>query len=332
MQSRKNALQEWLQSVLHTQIDVIIQLTGDASFRQYYRVLTKNATYIVMDAPPHQESISNFLDIAAIFRNAGILTPQVYAYNKPAGFIVLEDFGDTLLLSQIAQKDIDILYRQSIDILMHLHKASLIEAPYAWPHFNQAFMLSEMDLFNTWFLDAYLQCTLTSAERSCITTAMAWIAEQLMQQPQVIIHRDYHSRNIMVINSSASTYSAYTLGVIDFQDAMLGPIMYDIVSLLRDCYVLLSNEQLERYLQLFYSNCMLLQHNTYHTILRWFDLCGLQRHLKVLGVFSRLHLRDNKSDYLNDLPLTLQYVMGCVSKYAELAEFASILKMRIMLP
>ena len=323
MHNRQNALHQWLQTILPSKPFTLIPLTGDASFRRYFRLEQDEKKWVVMDAPPDKEPLEPFVNAANLLQSAGLRTPFIHAINMEEGFAILEDFGDMLLLNQLTKETVDEYYKAAMSILIRLQDySSKTRAPL--PSFDNGWALKELNLFNEWFLGAYLQVELSHKEQQLIAETFAWLSNEINQQAQVIIHRDYHSRNIMVLNDG--------LGIIDFQDAMYGPFTYDLVSLLKDCYVKWPREQILHWLSYFYHQSALCQQYSLNDYIRAFDYCGLQRHFKVLGIFSRLALRDNKPNYLNDLPLTLHYVMVCLESYSELKPFYSFMQERICLP
>ncbi len=322
MQIRENALKEWLETIIGHQRFTLSLLAGDASFRRYFRVTYDGINQILMDAPPEKESTKPFLEVDKILTAKDILTPRIYAVNAAAGFILLEDFGDQLLLNTLNAENVDGYYKKAMDILFRIQAD--LPCANALPEFNTAFMLEEMDLFKTWFLENYLSLRLTNEEKQLINNSLSKIADEIQKLPQVMIHRDYHSRNLMVIGDQ--------LGVIDFQDAMLGPVCYDLVSLLKDCYISWPRAALLEWLNHFHQRSTAANTMSFEAFTRAFDLCGLQRHLKVLGIFSRLYLRDGKSAYLKDLPLTLNYVMACGESYIDMHPFCDFMKTRIVLP
>ena len=260
------------------------------------------------------KSISCKHDIGNQLLAIGLHTPTVYAFDKALGFILLEDLGDQLLLRALTQENADGLYKAAILTLLKLQETPITPT---LPEFNEAFMLKEMSLFREWFLEAYLGLQLSAKEETILNNTFNWLATTIAMQPQVFIHRDYHSRNLIVINSD----NPKDIGVIDFQDAMRGPFSYDLVSLLKDCYIQWPREKVIDWITYFYHNLPQRHDYSLAMFIRAFDLCGLQRHLKVLGVFCRLHLRDNKPTYLRDLPLTFNYLSQCLESYCELKPF-----------
>ncbi len=308
MQTRQNALNNWLKSILGDILFTVTPLAGDASFRRYFRLHTDGQTRVIMDAPPEKETLAPFIHIAELLATIGILTPTVYAVDHAQGFALLGDLGDQLLLGALNKNNVDQLYTLALKTLEQIQHAPLTDP--SIPVFDTAFMLSELAVFHEWFLTAWLKIKLSADEKLVLDKTFQWLVNEIAQQPQVLIHRDYHSRNLLLVGDN--------LGVIDFQDAMYGPITYDLVSLLRDCYIQWPADNITTWVSQFYQSIPASRQSSLNAFQRAFDLCGLQRHLKVLGVFCRLHLRDNKPTYLRDLPLTLHYVMTCLEKYEAL--------------
>lgn len=321
MQPRENALKEWLEKITEHSSFTLSPLAGDASFRRYFRISLNGSSRVVMDAPPDKESLDPFIQIAALLAEQNISSPKIFACDIEQGFLLLEDFGDQLLLHSLNADNVNYYYHQALTILFRMQQCSI---PASFPVFDEAFMLAEMRLCKRWFLQGYLALQLTPGEEKLIDSLMHWLSKRIEQQPQGLIHRDYHSRNLMVLNDG--------LGVIDFQDAMRGPLLYDPVSLLKDCYVSWPRTQTLQWLSEFHQRSPALCRWPADEVIRAFDDCGLQRHLKVLGIFSRLYLRDSKPGYLQDLPLTLAYVKECAALYPELHSFLDFLQNRVILP
>lgn len=326
MSDRENALKEWLRNTLPQKEFILSTLTGDASFRRYFRLQYNNFSQIVMDAPPDKEALEPFIHIAQTLAKANVHTPEIISMDLQQGFLLLSDFGDQLLLGALDANTADGYYREAINTLFKIQKCPINDPKL--PTFDKAFMLKEMELCPEWFFKAYLKLELSGSESLLIQDTLNWIAEEVAKQPLVFIHRDYHSRNLMLINKN----NEHDLGVIDFQDAMRGPLSYDLVSLLKDCYISWPREQIITLVKYFHSYNQLANNFDLTEFIRFFDLCGLQRHLKVLGVFCRLFLRDGKSGYLKDLPLTLKYVLECTESYPEFHSFFQFLQNRVFLP
>ncbi|RUR12447.1 aminoglycoside phosphotransferase family protein [Legionella sp. km772] len=323
MHERESALKEWLKQVIPYPNFNLTPLTGDASFRRYFRVQYQNTSLIVMDAPPGKEDLKPFINISKVLTQAQVPTPELIAMDVEQGFLLLSDLGDVLLLNELNKNTATDYYQKAINTLLMMQKISTKDSQI--PAFDKAFMLKEMSLCPDWFLKNYLALELKPIEEQLMINTMDWLADEVAQQPLVFIHRDYHSRNIMVQESAS-------LAVIDYQDAMQGPLTYDLVSLLKDCYISWPREQVLEWLNYFYEHQPLAQVYSEEEFIRAFDLCGLQRHLKVLGIFSRLYLRDGKAGYLANLPLTLQYVLQCAETYEELHPFFHFLQNRVYLP
>lgn len=324
MHTRQNTLNKWLANLFEGQSFTLTPITGDASFRNYLRLNCDDTSYIVMDAPPDKESILPFLDIARRLTIKNIHAPQVHAYEAQLGFILLEDFGDKQLLNVLTTVNADIYYESAMQILLSMQTCTTLEP--SLPLFNQAFMLQELQLFQTWFLQQYLQLSLTQAQQQLLTDSFAWLVNEIANQPQVFIHRDYHSRNLMVISPGN-----LDMGVLDFQDAMIGPITYDLVSLLKDCYIQWPQERIRQWLSYFYNHLQNTQHLSFTAFTRAFDLCGLQRHLKVLGIFSRLYIRDDKPTYLQNLPRIFNYINDCFENHNMLKPFSQFMQQTVYL-
>lgn len=326
MHERKNALEEWLVCVIQHKNFTLTPLAGDASFRRYFRIEYNGRSEVVMDAPPGKEDLAPFIYIAQKLASAGVLTPKILAINKEQGFLLISDLGERLLLDELSPQTANTFYMQAMRTLFKLQQCS-IEDPLI-SSFDNLFMLKEMNLCPEWFFNAYLSLTLDEAETKLIQNTFNWIATEVSKQPIVFIHRDYHSRNLMLVDTPCGR----ELGVIDFQDAMRGPAAYDLVSLLKDCYIAWPRENVLEWITFFYQNSPIASHYTLKEWTRSFDLSGLQRHLKVLGVFCRLALRDGKPGYLKDLPLTLHYVLECAGLYEELRPFYDFLEKKVLLP
>ncbi|WP_347988297.1 phosphotransferase [Methylomonas sp. AM2-LC] len=317
---RVSALINWLSNSLSLDIQQLEIASSDASFRRYFRVKCPSGCHIVMDAPPDKENTEPFLRIAALFKAANLRVPDIYFTNIEQGFIALEDFGSSSLLDCLAAKNVDQLYQQALQSLLQL-QTSIDINKCALPTYDTLLLERELGVFHDWFLENLLGLVLPVGIKNDLHDILI---QSALAQPQVCVHRDYHSRNLMLINSCE-------LGIIDFQDAVIGPISYDAASLLRDCYIRWPTEQVDNwiyqyYLQLIQTQLLAVDFGQFK---RWFDLMGLQRHLKAIGIFSRLHLRDGKSAYLDDIPRTLSYISEVCANYAELSEFNRYLQQQI---
>ena len=284
--------------------------SADASFRCYFRITDAGKTSIAMDAPPEQEDCTQFIDITQRLRDAGVHAPEIIRQDLTQGFLLLEDFGSTPYLDVLNSDTANDLYGEALNSLIKIQQASTT----GLPEYDDAMLQTEMQLMPEWFLQKHLGITPNSEQQKIIERIFNVITTAVLQQPQVFVHRDYHSRNLMQLENNP----AGNIGIIDYQDAVLGPITYDLASLLRDCYIQWPNETIAPWVLGFKQQAEqagLMQNVPDATFIQWFDYMGLQRHIKVLGIFARLNHRDGKSNYLNDLPLTLHYVMEVANKY-----------------
>ncbi len=288
--------------------------SDDASFRRYFRYQAEPHGYIFVDAPPDREDSRLFVSIAKHLADAGLNAPEVYAVNYELGFMMVSDLGNTLYLSVFEGEEggHESLYQDALDAIyaMQFIAAEL-------PVYDRSRLQQEMVLFPDWFLKKQLGLSLSSEETEMLNAVFELMIGNALLQPQFFVHRDYHSRNLMV------TRPGYP-GIIDFQDAVKGAVTYDLVSLLRDCYLTLPSGEVTRWVNGF--RRMLLDNGRIEevdeiTFRRWFDLMGLQRHLKCAGIFSRLHLRDGKTGYLGDIPRVVRYMVDVCKEYKELEHF-----------
>jgi aminoglycoside/choline kinase family phosphotransferase len=322
---RLQLLQNWLEQTLQWPSSPLIPLINDASFRRYFRVQNKDESFVVMDAPPTKENCQTYVAIARSFYRHGLNVPVIHAENLDQGFLLLTDFGDQLYLNQLNAATAPQLYQSAIKDLLLLQACQHIDN-YALPKFDARLYYQEMMLFRDWYLEKYLGASLSAREIDGLEKTFQLLIVDALAQPQVCTHRDYHSRNLMVVAGQSQP------GILDFQDAVLGPITYDLLSLLRDCYIDWPPAQVEnwvlQYQRLALQAGLLSQDDT-QQFLRWFDWIGLQRHLKCLGIFARLHARDQKSKYLQYLPRIIRYMHIVCDRYTELAELKPLLEKQV---
>ncbi|MEO1573348.1 MAG: phosphotransferase [Pseudomonadota bacterium] len=298
--------------------------SADASFRRYFRVFHKRGSHIAMDSPPEREALDRFIDLASRLRRSGLKAPRVLAADVSSGFALLSDLGRATYLDALAQapERADALYGDAIHRLVTLQ---LRVDPSDLPAYDEALLRTELGIFIEWLVERHLGLSLSADERDLWAAVCDRLVASALEQPKVCVHRDYHSRNLMV-------GSAGDPGVLDFQDAVRGPLTYDLVSLLRDCYHVLTGEQLARYRQWYLDlagqTALAAQLPDEGTFLRWFDRMGAQRHLKAAGIFARLNHRDGKPGYLPDIPRTLNYVVALGDP--DLADLRDWLRRRII--
>lgn len=312
---RLELLKQWLHNTLN-QHDLLLEpASSDASFRQYFRVTSRNKSYIVMDAPPSQEDVGPFIKITHLFQQAGIHVPKLHAEDVSNGFLLLDDLGMQDYLSALNGESAEKLYGDAISALLTLQ--AHCSNGERLPVYDRAMLHKEMMLFSEWYLGRHLGLELTCSEQAVLQQGFSLLETNALAQPQVCVHRDYHSRNLMVCTENNP-------GVLDYQDAVVGPISYDLVSLLKDCYIDWPDAQRYHWLNQYYQQAFsasLLECDESQFI-EWFDLMGMQRHLKAVGIFARLNYRDGKSGYLNDIPRTLNYLSEMAEKYPQFADMA----------
>jgi len=321
--TRLQQLNDWLEKVLQTQAYTITPASADASFRRYFRVSLNGASYIVMDAPPEHEDCKPFVAVAELFFKAGLNVPKVIEQDIKHGFLLLSDLGDTTLLTALnAPNGMELAadhYRDACNVLIKMQLASQAEV---LPLYNEALLTSEMQLFPHWYIGKHLNVSLTEQQQSVLTKTFSLLNQNILAQSKVYVHRDYHSRNLMVQESS------HDLGVLDFQDAVYGPITYDLVSLLKDAYISWEEDQILDWAVRYWQSAKkagLPVPDDVADFYRDFEWMGAQRHIKVLGIFARLYHRDGKDGYLKDMPLVMDYLRRVCDRYIELKPMLRLL-------
>lgn len=321
MDLRLTQLKTWVANQLNISEFSLETASSDASFRRYFRLTYDGHTRIVMDAPPDKEDSRPFVHIARLFIRHRLAAPEIYVEDYAQGFFILGDLGSQQYLQVLTADNANELYNNALSQLNVLYEIPDEELSQI-PDYDEPLLLNEMELFRQWYLGEHLQLQLDTAQHACLDKTFALLAQQALQQPQVLVHRDYHSRNLMYLAQRQQP------GILDFQDAMIGPISYDVVSLLRDCYIAWPRLQVLDWLSQHYQRTrrqgLLAQHSEAQ-YLRDFELMGLQRHLKAIGIFARLNYRDHKPGYLHDVPRTLTYVADVCQRYADLSDFAQLL-------
>jgi hypothetical protein len=318
---RQNLIRAWLAEHDAPTLlpDTLRPASSDASFRRYFRVdATDGASYIVMDAPPPQEDVRPFIHVAEVFGNAGVSVPKVLAEDRERGFLLLTDLGSTTYLHQLNADTAHKLYTDAIDALVVLQAQS---QPDVLPEYDRALLLRELNLFPEWYVAKHRGATLNDLQAAQLKKVFDTLLANNLAQAQVYVHRDYHSRNLMVLPRGNP-------GILDFQDAVYGPITYDLVSLLRDAYIQWDEELVLDWAIRYWEKARragLPVPPDVDSFYRDFEFMGLQRHLKVLGIFARLYHRDGKAAYLNDIPLVMEYTRKAAGRYRELAPLIRIL-------
>jgi aminoglycoside/choline kinase family phosphotransferase len=319
---RLTQLQQWLATINTPQTDIasLRPASADASFRRYFRIDAENGgSLIVMDAPPPQEDVRPFIHVADLFGAAGVSVPHILAQDVAQGFLLLSDLGSTTYLHELSSDTAHKLYIDAIDALVLLQTQS---KPEALPPYDRALLQRELQLFPDWYIGKHLKLALSDAQTASLNKVFDALLANNLAQPQVYVHRDYHSRNLMVL-------PAGNPGILDFQDAVYGPITYDLVSLLRDAYVQWDEEMVLDWMIRYWERAKkagLPVNPDIDAFYRDFEFMGLQRHLKILGIFSRLAYRDGKETYLRDIPLVMEYALKTARRYTVLAPLAKLLE------
>ncbi|RFC32807.1 MAG: hypothetical protein DID92_2727745039 [Candidatus Nitrotoga sp. SPKER] len=314
---RQKQIKTWLHSKFPDSLFDISPASADASFRRYFRVTFIDRTLIVMDAPPQHEDCRPFIHVAQLFGAAGVHVPQVLAQDLEQGFLLLTDLGNTTYLQALNTSNAHELYGAATDALVTIQLAS---REFALPSYDKALLLREMYLFPEWYVTKHLQVRLDEKQNAALETVFQRILQNNLAQPQVFVHRDYHSRNLMV--------STPNPGILDFQDAVYGPITYDLASLFKDAYICWEEAEVLDWLIRYWEKARksgLPVHSDFSDFFRDYEWMGVQRHLKVLGIFARLYHRDNKDGYLKDLPLVMNYLRRACERYMDLKPLLHIL-------
>lgn len=310
--SRTAQLISWLKDDCALTFQQLQALAGDASMRRYFRVLNDQQSYVVMDAPPAFENCANFIAVSRALSSIGLNTPQIIHQNIAAGFLLLDDFGDATYLKILNASNADQLYGKAIEALIKIQGCKNIPGRET-PIFSQEFMQREWGWHKEWFLSRFLLLPISRVEHE-LDAAFHLLSAEISQQPYLFMHRDYHSANLMYLANRE-------VGILDFQDAFFGPVTYDLVSLLRDCYIAWPEKKVLRWVKRYYdylNQNKMVQPISEDCFVRWFDWMGLQRHLKALFTFSRKKLRDNQKQYLKYMPRTLDYIITVSARYPEL--------------
>jgi hypothetical protein len=323
---RLDLLRHWLEQGLGWQSYDLAPASADASFRRYFRVARGDETAIVMDAPPQKEDVEPYLRIAGMLDAIGVNAPRILARNASEGFLLLTDLGSTTYLAELGPSArADALYADAIEALVRI-QARGARFGAQLPPYDEKLLRFEMSLFTDWLLARHLQVSLDPGATQALARVFDTLVASALEQPPVFVHRDYHSRNLMVC-------SGHNPGILDFQDAVHGPLTYDLVSLLRDCYIAWPQDRVVAWALDFRrraASAGLPVGADEQQFLRWFDLMGVQRHLKASGIFARLWHRDGKPGYLADVPRTLEYVTQACARHADLAPLGELVAGRVL--
>jgi N-acetylmuramate 1-kinase len=313
---RLEALHDWLAARFGRDAYELAPASADASFRRYFRVTHDGESWIAMDAPPSQENCRPFVQVAALLHAAGVHVPQILAHDLKRGYLLLSDLGTKTYLDVINPVNADELFRNAIEALI---KWQLASRPEVLPSYDEPLLQREMSLFPEWYVAKHLKFELTAAQQQVLSNVMSLLVKSALAQPSVYVHRDYMPRNLMLSRPNP--------GVLDFQDAVYGPITYDVVSLFRDAFLSWPEERVldwsARYWESARAACLPV-HADFGDFWRNFEWMGLQRHLKVLGIFARINYRDGKPHYLKDTPRFVAYVRAVANRYRE---FGPLLKL-----
>ncbi|MFC3650582.1 aminoglycoside phosphotransferase family protein [Dyella humi] len=310
----------WARATLGDNSLLLEPASSDASFRSYWRTHHDGCSWIVMDSPPAQEDPRPWLKIGEQLAAAGLHVPAVHARDLKEGFLLIEDLGTRLYLHELNEHNADALYSDAMDALLrmqtHMDYREL-------PPFDRDVLVRGLEVMPEWFLGRHLGHTPDRGEWDVLEATFDVIIRNAQEQPRCFVHRDYHSRNLLVVERNNP-------GIIDFQGALAGPVTYDLASLLRDAYITWPRERVEEWVESYRQRlcdaCMIGEHVNREQFLRWFDLTGMHRHVRVLGQFYRLWYRDGKPGYLADVPRVYHYVVSVARSYPELADFAALIE------
>ena len=309
---RQQKLVTWLDENSYEKTS-LVNLSGDASFRKYYRVKKNELSYVVMDCPPDKENLNSFISVTKKLHEAKVNVPKLFECHHENGFLVLSDLGDDLYSRKLDSETVYCLYTDALETIVKMQTSTDYSDLVSFDDLYQ----EENNLFIDWFLGNHLEINLDDHYLVSINREFNKLNLLLKEIPQTFVHRDFHSRNLIVTEANNP-------GVIDYQDAVKGPITYDLVSLLKDCYITWDDGLVEDMLESFFTRIKSNNINNISDFRYWFDMTGLQRHIKAIGIFSRLNYRDNKDIYLQDIPRTYSYIEKTLKKYKDLTNLDEI--------
>jgi aminoglycoside/choline kinase family phosphotransferase len=317
---RLEQLRQWTRQQLDWPDIELTPASGDASFRRYFRVQEDDVSYILMDAPPDKENCSSFVHVTELLLGLGLHVPEILARNLEQGFLMLSDLGSSLYLDELNESTAGRLYGDALGALAALQSCDPDSS--GLPLYDRELLLFEMSLYRDWLIGTHLNIRLDQSQHQELQRSCELLADSALQQVMVCVHRDFHSRNLMVS-------AHHNPGILDYQDAVIGPVTYDLVSLLRDCYISWPTQRVEDWVMGYFelaqqTGILRPDRVDERQFLKWFDWMGVQRHLKAAGIFARLNHRDGKPGYLKDIPRTLAYVSDVCSRYSELSELGGL--------
>ena len=315
LSDRITAIQDWVRRRLDWPDAVLEPASADASFRRYFRVQQGGASYIVMDAPPEKEDCGPFIHVTELFLAVGLHVPEILAKDLDQGLLLLSDLGSRLYLDALDETSVDRLYGDALGALATLQSCCPLDS--GLPSYSRDLLMFEMSLFRDWLIGTHLGLELDARQQDALQRSFEALTCSALEQPSVCVHRDYHSRNLMVS-------ARHNPGILDYQDAVIGPLTYDLVSLLRDCYIAWPRERLEAWMAEMHRRLGL--DCSREEWVRQCDWMGLQRNIKIVGIFARLRYRDGKSGYLKMLPLFYRYLLDVLPRYPEFDDFRHILE------
>ncbi|HEY4732240.1 MAG TPA: phosphotransferase [Gammaproteobacteria bacterium] len=320
MSARLTQIHHWIRHSLGITEYTLAPASTDASFRRYFRLTYDGESRIVMDAPPERESCNTYIDVASRLQATGVHVPAILGKDLEQGFLLLSDLGTKLYLDALTEGSVDRLYNDALRSLADIQARADMQG---LPPYDERLLLQEMMLFPDWLLGRHLQISLPEEQQDGLRRVFAFLIANALEQPRVFVHRDYHSRNLMVC-------PGHNPGIVDFQDAVAGPVTYDLVSLLKDCYIKWPRQRVNDWAAGYFRTIKLPAAVNETTFLRWFDLMGVQRQLKASGIFARLYHRDQKAGFLKDIPRTLSYIFDLGQEYAELQFLIDLIRDRVM--
>jgi aminoglycoside/choline kinase family phosphotransferase len=323
MTNRQELLNRWLEDTLGLSEYTIEPASEDASFRRYFRLFSGETTRIVMDAPPRYEDCGPFILVAKRLLACGLNVPHVLICDLDRGFLLLTDLGDRMYLDVLQTGTVEDLYDDAMSALLKIQCCGDITG---LPPYDETLLRKEMALFTDWLLVKHLGIGPGEVQQQGLEDIFSLLVQTALAQPQVFVHRDYHARNLMITDGDNP-------GILDFQDAVAGPLTYDLVSLLKDCYIKWPRQRVDGWAKQYCQRMNIagaIGAINERDFIRWFDLMGVQRHLKASGIFARLYHRDGKDGFLKDIPRTLSYILDLEQDYPELSGLCRLIDAIVM--